>query len=713
MGKIEVIDVMVASKLIKCGNEVILAGIPPEVIKAIKIKDLPFPTALLIPDRIRIATNLQNCTEFPLYHFLFASDALEKKKRLKIIGNSRKVRNNEKLLQMALFGLTTDELTKIGIQDEILKMFQTDSLYFRLKDMSGNLLETTDFLDNYSFDKQDTVSFNGITITRKAFNQYQVQYQGDEIIFDLNTNEKQIPPYYVQKDLTPNELCKFGIEILGGATGFSPTNASSGLIIVTNGNYLLVDSIPFLDHHLVARGVSKSQITSIFLTHIHDDHCNLLPLMLAVNRVKIITTKEIYWMAMFKLALMLDLPIKEINHYFDHVPVMAGNITEYYGVRIKPQYTVHSIPTIGATFYIQHNHLTHTVIISGDNQSLEDIFKMVQDKIISPTRAAQIETMYREKADLLIADGGEGMIHGTPRDALNSQADRIVFFHLDSLPPEFNATFSIASAGKRYVIAQGDTNFYLTKAIEFCTRLFKNIDPIWLSVLMGNMSMMRYNTEDVIIKQGAESRNKIYLILTGHCSIVIHDGKKPSEIARIEAGDLFGEMAITTGTKMRNASVIALSPVTVCEISEEVFHAFILKENIKQRLLENWDFREIFEKINFFQEFPNQVLDRLAQSAVTKKFNPDDKIDVQEHFYILIEGSVELRNDDDKIDLAFGDFFGNFGFKNLNFKQGQYQARDQVKCISYSTAMIKYVLLQTPLLLFAFRRKINSFHFID
>ncbi len=45
--------------------------------------------------------------------------------------------------------------------------------------------------------------------------------------------------------------------------------------------------------------------------------------------------------------------------------------------------------------------------------------------------------------------------------------------------------------------------------------------------------------------------------------------KNQRTIAIKGAGEIFGEMAIIAGQRIRNASIIAKTPVTLCEISEE------------------------------------------------------------------------------------------------------------------------------------------------
>lgn len=703
MASINVHELMPGCKLVECGNEIILAGAPPEVIKALMLKDLPQPSSILIPDRLLIGDNLQNCTEFPLYHFLFVSGGLAKNKKLKIIGHHQYLKNNEELLRLTLLGPTKPELDKLGIDDELKEMFIKESDYFALKDKDGKILGINSFIDNYPFDDQGKTQIDGITISRHQYNQFKFEWNNEEVIVNLETDEKQLPPYPVQADCTPNELCKFGIEILGGATGFSANSASSGLVFVYNGHYILIDCIPYLDHHLIARGIAKSQIKAMFLSHIHDDHCNLLPLLHTVNKIQIITTKEIYWMAIYKLALQLNRPISDIIHYFELVPVTVGKTLDYYGLKIKPHYTVHTIPTIGAKFFIQDHGKISSALISSDNQSLDDIQIMFEQGIVSESRFKLLLNLYGEEVDLFFADGGEGTLHGAPQDALVSKAHRIIFFHLEKLPQEFDSSFSVASAGKRYVIVQGNTDYYTTRAIEFLLHHFEGIEDRWLSIIMGNMQITRYNTDDVIIKQGSETKNKIYIILTGHCSVLTHDGKKATVIAKKEAGDIFGEMAITTGVKTRNASIIAQSPVTVCEMSEEIFYALIYKEKIKDKLIEKWKTRKQLEELNYINTFPSQILEKLASHGDLIHLPENEIVDTPDiYFYIIISGSIEeLHENNSNITLENGQFFGHFSY--VANKNCRYKCSKSTVLLRFEKNIIRDLLSKTPLLLFSLK----------
>ena len=165
--------------------------------------------------------------------------------------------------------------------------------------------------------------------------------------------------------------------------------------------------------------------------------------------------------------------------------------------------------------------------------------------------------------------------------------------------------------------------------------------------LLAEQEIYRYNTDDVIIVQDASSHGAVYLILTGYCEVIrVDDGKRES-IAMLQAGDILGEMAILTGSGVRNASVVAKTPVTVCVFAEETFRNFIRYSGL-QTLLENrWLLRPIIKLLPQFTELSSTVtekISRIAEWQVVEAGNTrwlDDG-----HLYIFVEGFGSIVNGD-------------------------------------------------------------------
>lgn len=553
----------------------------------------------------------QTAIEFPLYQHLFFSSR-EEKSPLILAGSRRRIRAAVELLEITLLGPDESQMRDWGMEPEAAENLAREARWFHMKDADGkpvpleSLIQTTEV-------GTENCDLGWIQIKRVGPNVFSLNCGGETGEIDLNVWVEQAPPYPVSTDLTVSTLVKMGIEVLGGATGFSSAQASSGMALYYNGNYILIDAIPYLNFHLKARGIARNQIHSLFLTHIHDDHCNIASLLQYNRKIRVLTTPLIFHMMLKKISLTMDRPVDRLRAYFDFLPLTPGEETEFFGLKILPHWSSHSIPTIGAQFSTVHNGVSYHMIYTGDNQSLTDIKQMQKSGVIDGERYSEIADLYSMRSHLLIADGGEGVMHGDPSDALNSEAERIVFLHLDQLSEEFHAQYTVASSGKRFPILRGDTDYNLTRTIEYLMEYFPEMPPIWISNLLANQQVSSFNAGDIIIRQGSKSDTNVYMILTGYAQVIQHDGKKKNYLAQMEAGELIGEMSIITGKGQRNASVVALSPVTVCAFSEAAFHGYIRHQRYENKLRTMWQNRELLQNFPYLGPLQQPVIRALSE----------------------------------------------------------------------------------------------------
>ena len=191
------------------------------------------------------------------------------------------------------------------------------------------------FFDILPFDN-DGVTAGGLKISRLGDDHYRITDDSDSVEIDLGGDTAIEPSYLVQGDYVPGGLVKMGLEVLGGASGFTLDEPCTGLALCYNGDYILIDSSPFLDQNLFARGIAKNQISALFLTHLHDDHCSMFPLMMMPHRVDVITTKEIFHMAMEKLACGLGWKPEAVKEHFNHVDLKLGETLNYLVCTLMP-----------------------------------------------------------------------------------------------------------------------------------------------------------------------------------------------------------------------------------------------------------------------------------------------------------------------------------------------------------------------------------------
>ena len=635
------------SRIVTSDSEVILFGQPPEVLKGLLREGISRFDTLVLPDIREKNGSLLNNLEFPIYFFLFYSKGLAEKRKVNLVGDARSISQALRLLRFTLSGPTRTELdnwhTKEALKDEWLGVSEA----LAIKDDADRAIPIEDLFNQVPFENGIAVA-GDFAIERKGVDSYLVSSQGGDVYVDLNEDVEVTPPYPVPIDYVPGGLTKLGIEVLGGASGFATEEPCSGLALCYNGDYLLIDSIPFLDQHLFARGISKNQVSTIFLTHLHDDHCAMFPLMEMPHRVEVITTLEIFNMAMEKLSCGLGWSVDTVREHFDLIKVEPGDTINYYGLKIEIHNTVHSIPTIGATFSTIHKGQFRDVCIVGDNQNMARVREMEKSGIVRAETLANLERLYTHNFHLLIADGGAGEIHGDPNDALKSKADRVVFVHVEEVPQALQTTFSLASAGKRYTLIEGDSMIYASQINHYLSLWLGQPFPNrWMRNLLAEQEIYRYNTEDVIIVQETESHGSVYLILTGYCEVVRVEGGNRETVALLQAGDVIGEMAILTGTGIRNASVIAKTPVTVCVFAEETFRSFIRYSGLQAILENRWLLRPVIKLLPQFAELSATVTDKIARIAEWQVVEGEETRQLEDtHMYIFVEGFGSIVHED-------------------------------------------------------------------
>lgn len=548
--------------------------------------------------------------------------------------------------------------------------------------------------------KNGWVKIGNQTITHVDTDVFDIGNGGTVTRIDLNEDQSVEPPYRVEPDYVPGGLVKMGIEVLGGASGFTPNEACTGLAFCYNGEYLLIDVIPFLDQHLFARGISKNQVAAIFLTHLHDDHSSLFPLMLMPHRVELITTLEIFNMAMEKIACGIGWTVEAVLEHFKLIEVSPGERHNYFGLTIEPHVTVHSIPTIGATFSTTNRGIEREICIIGDNHSMTAVRDMTRRGLIRSSTTKNLERLYTDRFALLVADGGAGAIHGDPADAIQSASDRVVFVHVEELANEFNTTFSLATSGKRYTILDGDSAIYTLQINQYLTSwLGRPFPNRWMRSLLAEEEIRRYNTDDVILVQDASTRGFVYLILTGYCDVVRHDGHQLHTEAQLQAGDILGEMAIITGRGTRNASVIARTPVTLCVFSEETFKSFIVAEEFQDKLLQQWSIRPAIAAQVQFADMTSTVLEKLAQIGESKVLEAGGSLELTDsHWCLLNRGYATINGET----MFPDDDYGGRPFTPEN--SGPITSKDGCHLVLFDVQDLEKLRLETPQLNYYLRK---------
>ncbi len=205
----------------------------------------------------------------------------------------------------------------------------------------------------------------------------------------------------------------------------------------------------------------------------------------------------------------------------------------------------------------------------------------------------------------------------------------------------------------------------------------KSIQPIY------------YESGEVIFKQNAEGDN-FYLIKSGVVSICFFPPEGNAEIvlARLEAGDFFGEQALLGSLpEKRNASAKTLTKTTLYAISHSVYQkilnanvAEILKKIGERELLENLD--KNLEAFGLLKNDLGEVLNYSDGQVIFKAR------EIADRSYFILSGEVviEFPGQDasaHRTELGAGELFGELGVLEQIPRAGTARARGSLRLLSF------------------------------
>jgi CRP-like cAMP-binding protein len=101
------------------------------------------------------------------------------------------------------------------------------------------------------------------------------------------------------------------------------------------------------------------------------------------------------------------------------------------------------------------------------------------------------------------------------------------------------------------------------------TPLFQGVDPVRLEVLAFTGTHLAYEAGDTLVEEGSAADGAI-LLLSGEAVTLSEGGAGPRRAARLDRGDLFGEVSLAQ-TGAWTATVRAAAPVEVLKLERDVF----------------------------------------------------------------------------------------------------------------------------------------------
>lgn len=111
-------------------------------------------------------------------------------------------------------------------------------------------------------------------------------------------------------------------------------------------------------------------------------------------------------------------------------------------------------------------------------------------------------------------------------------------------------------------------------------KLFHGLTAKDVCDILNRGLAMRWGAGETVVHKGANS-NQMYVIVEGR--VGVYDGEK--QLAKLEAGEMFGEMALFSN-RPRSATVVALESCILLALSQETLKS-ILEKRVAVELLLN------------------------------------------------------------------------------------------------------------------------------
>jgi zinc transporter ZupT len=125
--------------------------------------------------------------------------------------------------------------------------------------------------------------------------------------------------------------------------------------------------------------------------------------------------------------------------------------------------------------------------------------------------------------------------------------------------------------------------------------LLRLLPPEDMELVLGSVEPIEFDKDEFIFKKGDEA-DGLYLIISGHVSVLDQLDSSKNVMAILSAGESFGEMALLTG-EPRYASVLATSNVSLLKIDKSKFNSLIKLSPFLRQAIEQLNSQRIMKNV--------------------------------------------------------------------------------------------------------------------
>jgi len=449
----------------------ILIGCPPEILKVLMIKHIPMPDTIVLPGTMHFGSSSQACLEFPFYHFLFIQQGLARGKKFKVMAKKAACERLANMLRVTLLGPEiTESLSaeaRLGIPKKLnstkLKQIAKEVDFLSPKDKNGKNFQLEDMIEFVPFEiGEEKVVYEAfkthpqISISRSGEDAFTVTAD-ISLSCQLSINQPQTPIYEIKSaKIAKTELNSktlFSVHCLGSSEGFDPTQPANGFLLHFKGHWFLWDCPAYLRRHLDILGLSFSDIEGIFVSHVHEDHLDIMETIGEKHPPRILTSPEIFHCMLLKLMAVLNCSYEEAATHYRFEPIYVDLPFDLAGATAEVFYSCHAIPALGLRLSVPYQDRSARLFISGDNLSKRMIQKLAEQKVFSKNRLKEVthflptEKLY----DIALVDTGGGAIHGDLEDYAGN-LNPVVYMHTGKKLTGFPSHHHALKPGQRFVL---------------------------------------------------------------------------------------------------------------------------------------------------------------------------------------------------------------------------------------------------------------------
>ncbi len=587
----------------------VMFGCPADIVKILQSANLKFPDTIVIPDDFFQFGTYMASLEFPFYHLAFSQ---EQNKVINVIGNKDALARVKTALSQSVDGPSERDMKAWGIDENSIAKYISYKKY-----LQGSIQKTEDIFNFIPF-TDGTINVNGISIGEMKRNFYKISCGNESAEIDLNI-KRPTRSFFLSPKTNKIPSMQSGMIVIGAGNGFSPYEENSCAVVLENGIPIAIDGTQWMRARINEFGYDMSSIPILVLTHIHDDHSNVLDLIISGKKINILTLKIIYKAFVTKAAATLNLPEQTVKQSLNFIEIQPGKTKKLFGIEFLPHETVHPIPCIGIK-------INKKILISGDGLWGSELEKALKCGIIDKKAFNLLQSIpFDEDAKIIFMDAGGKSIHPEPAElSVIPQKNRkkLILNHIsrNTLKPELG--LKTALGGQIFPLKKSeDSKSEMLKAISQ-SPFIKEIGSKWLAAFSEKGLAEQFNCG----QRNARSKS-MGIILRG-------------TLVNINTGAIFHSGDIIS---LEEPVFQSISYGNILKIEDSLFEDFLKQENKRKKFSKLMSLHKGVSSVPALWRIDQKFITEYLSDLQIKTLKKEESIKIKKSVIALLEGKIVLK----------------------------------------------------------------------